>query len=76
MVKYVLATQPDGLLSLIDHSLAIGYHPQPWREARVVMLKKPNKKDPSAPRSYRPITLEECFGKLLEKVIAKQLQYF
>ena len=28
------------------------------------------------PRSYRPIMLEECFGKLLEKLVAKQLQYF
>ena len=42
----------------------------------MVMLKKPNKKDPSAPRSYRPITLEECLGKLLEKIVAKRLQYF
>ena len=28
------------------------------------------------PRSYRPITLEECLGKVLEKIVAKRLQYF
>ena len=38
------------------------------------MIRKLNKKDPSSPRSYRPITLEECLGKLLEKIIASRLQ--
>lgn len=76
MVKYVLSVQPEGLTSLLDRALQLGYHPTPWRQARVVMLKKPNKKDPTAPRSYRPITLEECFGKALEKIVARRLQYF
>lgn len=52
MVKYILSVQPEGLTSMLDRSLALGYHPTPWRQARVVMLKKPNKKDPTAPRSY------------------------
>ncbi|KAI5116034.1 hypothetical protein M0805_003721 [Coniferiporia weirii] len=39
------------------------------------MLRKPNKKDPFSPRSYCPITLEETLGKLLEKMIANQLQF-
>ena len=63
-------------MQLMDACLAMGYHPAPWRTARVVMICKPNKKDASSPRSYRPITLEECFGKVLEKVVAKRLQYF
>ena len=76
MTKFVMAQCPDQLTALLDRCLALGYHPAPWREARVVMIKKPNKKDPSQPRSYRPITLEECFGKILEKLVAKRLQYF
>ncbi|KAI5117633.1 hypothetical protein M0805_006742 [Coniferiporia weirii] len=39
------------------------------------MLRKLNKKDPFSPRSYRPITLEETLGKLLEKIIANRLQF-
>ncbi|KAI5115629.1 hypothetical protein M0805_008051 [Coniferiporia weirii] len=39
------------------------------------MLRKPNKKDPFSPQSYHPITLEETLGKLLEKIIANQLQF-
>ena len=67
---------PEQLTKLYDRALMLGYQPEPWRKARVVMIKKPNKKDPSQPRSYRPITLEECFGKVLEKLVAKHLQYF
>ncbi|KAI5115442.1 hypothetical protein M0805_008990 [Coniferiporia weirii] len=39
------------------------------------MLWKLNKKDPFSLRSYRPITLKETLGKLLEKMIANQLQF-
>lgn len=64
MVKYILSVQAEGFVSLYDRALLMGYHPTPWRQAQVVMLKKPNKKDPTAPRSYRPITLEECLLRL------------
>jgi Reverse transcriptase (RNA-dependent DNA polymerase) len=41
--------------------------------AKVVVLAKPNKPDYSAPKAYRPISLLECAGKLLEKVMAKRV---
>ena len=40
------------------------------------MLRKFNKPDPTSVKAYRPITLEETFGKVLEKIIATRLQYF
>jgi len=40
-----------------------------------VALKKPNKADYSQSRAYRLITLLECLGKLLEKIVAKRLPY-
>ena len=39
------------------------------------VLKKPNKPDYTQPRAYRLITLLECMGKLLEKVVAHRLTY-
>ena len=71
MVKHIVQIAPQEMVRLLQACLDLGHHPSPWRTARVVMLKKPNKKDPSAPRSYRPITLEECLGKLLEKIVTK-----
>ncbi|KAI5115409.1 hypothetical protein M0805_001572 [Coniferiporia weirii] len=53
----------------------IGYRPLKWQAAKVVMLWKPNKKDPFSTHSYHPIMLEETLGKLLEKMIANRLQF-
>ncbi|KAI5115902.1 hypothetical protein M0805_001576 [Coniferiporia weirii] len=51
------------------------HHPECWWAAKVVMLRKLNKKDPFSLRSYHPITLEETLGKLLEKIITNRLQF-
>ena len=74
-LKWVVESFPNEILTLFNDCLRLGHHPQCWRAAKVVMLRKPNKKDPFSPRSYRPITLEETLGKLLEKIIANRLQY-
>lgn len=74
-LKWVHGRYPDKLLDFLDACLTAGHHPAAWRRTKVVMLKKPNKKDPTALNAYRPITLEETLGKLLEKIIANRLQY-
>ncbi|KAJ3502271.1 hypothetical protein NMY22_g18642 [Coprinellus aureogranulatus] len=51
------------------------YHPKSWRQAVAVALRKPNKPDYSNPRAYRLITLLECLGKVLERIIARRLTY-
>jgi hypothetical protein len=63
------------ILTLIRKCLAAGYHPIAWRKATAVALCKPNKPDYSNPHAYRLITLLECLGKLLEKVVARRLTH-
>jgi len=53
--------------------MAEGVHP--WHHATIVVLNKPGKPDYSIPKAYRPISLLECRGKLLEKIIAKCFQH-
>ena len=60
---------------LIHWCLANRYHPLQWQRAIAIALKKPNKPDYTQPRAYRLITLLECMGKLLEKVVAHRLTY-
>src|SRR5699024_2036167 len=59
--------------NLFSACLRIGYHPQPFRTARVVVIPKPGKRDRSAPRSYRPISLLSALGKGLERLVARRM---
>lgn len=51
-----------------------GYHPACWREATGAVLAK-GRPDKAAPKSYRIISLLNCLGKVLERIIAKRLGY-
>ena len=48
----------------------MGYHPLRWRETIACIIPKLNRTDYTLPKNFRPISLLECLGKLLEKVIA------
>jgi len=48
-------------------------HPPQWKTANCVVISKPEKKTYSLLKSYRPISLQSCFGKLLESIVAKRL---
>jgi Reverse transcriptase (RNA-dependent DNA polymerase) len=71
LVQWVNNACPDLLTTLFNAALHLGIHP--WTEVKVVIIPKPGKTDYSAPKSYRPISLLECIGKVLEKIIARHL---
>ena len=56
--------------------ILIGYHPLCLRTGLGAVLKKPNKSDYSLPKSYRILTLLNCLGKIVEKIVANRLAYF
>ncbi|ODM18623.1 hypothetical protein SI65_05240 [Aspergillus cristatus] len=56
-------------------TLCPGWHPTPFRQALLVALPKPGKKDYSSPRSYRLITLLSTLGKGLERLMARRLAW-
>ncbi|KAJ3562483.1 hypothetical protein NP233_g9541 [Leucocoprinus birnbaumii] len=75
MIKWAWSSAPTEITILLRRCLKMGFHPAQWRRAVAVALCKPNKPDYSQPRAYRLITLLECMGKVLEKVVAKRLTY-
>lgn len=66
----------EAVLSIFIASTQLGYYPMQWKRAIIIVLRKPNKPDYSNPGAYRPISLLNTLGKLLEAVIAKQLSYY
>src|SRR6266850_1551974 len=71
LLKWCFAARPDYLTTVLQEALRLGVHL--WHSATVVIIPKPNKPDYSAAKAYRPISLLECCGKLLEKVVANRL---
>ena len=71
LLKWAFAAQPARFVTLFNQALTLGHHP--WKEAKVVVLAKPLRPDYSMPKAYRPISLLECCGKLLEKIVASRL---
>ncbi|MEA2885628.1 MAG: hypothetical protein QOH32_4996, partial [Bradyrhizobium sp.] len=75
-LKWVYPHYQDQFLHLFQQCLALGHQPKTWRSARIFMLRKTNKPDPTKLNAYRPITLEEAMAKWLERIVSNRLQYF
>jgi Reverse transcriptase (RNA-dependent DNA polymerase) len=58
---------------IFTQALRLGKHP--WGDALVVIIPKPGKSDYMVAKAYRPISLLECCGKLLEKVVVARFSW-
>ena len=62
------------LTALIQASHLLGYVPDCWRDSKVIYIPKPNKKDYTSAKSYRPISLMSFLFKVHERVVLYYLQ--
>jgi hypothetical protein len=65
----------DHLILIYNACFTLGHHPARWKEVKVVAIPKLDKPDYSLPKAHWPISLLEMMSKLLEKAVAKQMQY-
>lgn len=86
------APDQDGLPTLVWHnlwpylstvvtniftgSINLGHYPQQWKTAKIAVLRKPGKSTYTSAAAYRPISLLNTLGKLLEAVVARRLSFF
>jgi len=73
LVKWAWEACPTWFVTLFNSCLDAGMHPKAWKTALIAVVPKPGKSDYSLPKSYRPVALLECLGKLLEKVVTKRI---
>ncbi|KAG5801061.1 hypothetical protein H9Q71_014357 [Fusarium xylarioides] len=68
----------EELLPYLHHLFAaclkLGHHPAAFKQACTVMLRKAGKDDYEQPKSWRPVALLPCIGKLLEKIFTYRLK--
>lgn len=71
----LIDSNPECFLELVNGCLRLACFPKQWKEAAVVVLRKPGRGDYDTPRSYRPIGLLSILGKILEKLMIGRLKY-
>ena len=76
-LKVILAnnTCAVGILSLANICLLLHHWPRHFKESVSVIIPKPGKPAYDTPKVFRPIVLFNTLGKLIEKMIARQLQF-
>ena len=71
IVKWIWEMTPTWLADLIRASIYAGHHAKEWKKAIVCIVPKPGRADYTIPKNYHPISLLECLGKLVEKIVAQ-----
>lgn len=66
----------DQLLRIMNAMLRVEAFPSLWKRGDLRILLKASDKDPSNPKSYRPLALLPVMGKIAEKLIATRLTSF
>ena len=64
------------LTEIINLSLEIKVYPAKWKIARVKPLFKGEDCDRTAPKSYRPVALLSAMSRIMEALMAKQLDRY
>lgn len=64
------------MTNMVHHAIRLGYHPKEWKKARGMLFENRGKRDFGLVRSYQVISLLNCMGKVVEKVVAEQLSHY
>jgi len=75
ILKWLWPTISQHISTLFNGCLAHTFHPPLWKHALVHVIPKPGKSNYFALKSYRPISLLDCLGKLMEKAVAKRITH-
>jgi len=64
----------EDITGMFEKCISEAVFPSAWRNAKLVVIPKPGKKDLSDPKTYRPISLLPTLGKALETLIIQDLE--
>ena len=75
ILRLLYEDMADQLQELFNACIQQGHHPHCFRDATTITLHKPAKPDYRELKAWRPITLLNTLGKILEVVVAQRLRY-
>jgi Reverse transcriptase (RNA-dependent DNA polymerase). len=77
VVKLAYSCDPHAFRIAYDRCLSRGHFPERWRRARLALIAKPGAErervELGEPRAFRPLSMLDCAGKILEKLVAERL---
>ena len=59
--------------NILNQTYNLGYYPKDWKQENKIYLKKPRKDSYHDHKSYRPISLTNILGKILERIIFNKI---
>jgi ribonuclease HI len=69
-IRCLFDWDPRRVVAVIRAHVRLGIHPAQWKVAKGVIIRKPGKDNYGAAKAYRCISLLNCLGKMVEKVVA------
>jgi hypothetical protein len=75
ILKWALTAAPDEFMAIIQASIKLGIHHDLWKSTTVVVIPKAKKPSYTDPKTWRPIQLLDCLGKIVEKIVARRIIY-
>lgn len=71
VIKAVILKRPAEVARVFNRCLRDGCFPCRWKEARLVLIRKPDK-PLEIPSSYRPLSMVNTIGKMYERVLKRR----
>ena len=75
LIKKLPKATKASLCLLYSDAIRLGYFPKAWKSALVKLIPKPQK-DLKLAKNFRPISLLNCLGKDLERIVAQRLSSY
>ncbi|KAH0603229.1 uncharacterized protein H6S33_008233, partial [Morchella sextelata] len=72
-IKAIVKANTTLIQDMVSAMLRHGVHPAEWKIAKCIPIPKPGKANYHEAKAYRPISLLQCFSKILEKIVAQRL---
>lgn len=73
VLKVLDGVMTQKLTPIFNACASLAYHPRAFKEVHTIILKKPDKRNLTIPKAYRPIALLNTMGKVLEIIMAKKI---
>ena len=75
IAKLIFKAIPKKITSMYNKCLKTGSFPANWKIAKVIPITKPGKEGGGDPSMYRPISLLNTEGKILEKLFIQRIMH-